>query len=160
VWSVRTDLSYSRTQAALPIANLAVNCPDELVLRSDEILLGIFHCFLFQPVAHHCIFIDLSCHVVWFSHGFLPRFWHSLHISSYSVVISLSSSVLLSFCVFQNIWIFVDWNIFLRYCAWKSYSVYVLGWYLYICAIWIAIFAFVIFGHPIDSRHNTIFFLN
>jgi hypothetical protein len=48
---------------------------------------------------------------------------------------------------------------FLRYCALKSYSVYILGWYLYIYAIWIAIFAFVILGHPIDSRHNTTFFL-
>jgi len=29
-------------QAALPIANWAVDCPDELVLRPDEILTGIF----------------------------------------------------------------------------------------------------------------------
>jgi len=35
----------------------------------------------------------------------------------------------------------------------------VLGWYWYICAIWITIFACVIFGHPIDSCHNTKFFV-
>jgi hypothetical protein len=35
----------------------------------------------------------------------------------------------------------------------------VLGWYWYIWVIWIAIFAFVILGHPIDICHNTTFFL-
>jgi hypothetical protein len=31
--------------------------------------------------------------------------------------------------------------------------------YIYIYAIWIALFAFVIFRHPIDNCHNTTFFL-
>jgi hypothetical protein len=48
---------------------------------------------------------------------------------------------------------------FLRYCAWKSYYVCVLGWYWYIWVIWIAIFVFVILGHPIDNCHNTTFYL-
>jgi hypothetical protein len=43
---------------------------------------------------------------------------------------------------------------FLRYCAWKSYYVCVLGWYWYIWVISIAIFAFVIFGHPFNSHHK------
>jgi hypothetical protein len=52
--------------------------------------------FLSLPSAHHYIFIDLSCHVVCLSHGFLPKFWHSLHISSHSMVFAVSSFILLS----------------------------------------------------------------
>jgi hypothetical protein len=55
---------------------------------------------LYLSSAHHCIFIDLSCHVVCLSHGFLPSFWHFLHISSHSMVFVVSSFILLSSCVF------------------------------------------------------------
>jgi hypothetical protein len=69
--------------------------------------------------------------------------------------IFLCSFKFLCFLEYWNIW----WlEFFLRYCAWKSYYVYVLGWYWSIWVIWIAIFAFVILGHPIDSCHNTTFF--
>jgi hypothetical protein len=34
-----------------------------------------------------------------------------------------------------------------------------LGGYCYVRVIWIAIFAFVILGHPIDNCPNTTFFL-
>lgn len=47
--------------------------------------------FLSLPYAHICIFIDLSCHVVYFSRRFLPRFWHSLKISSHSMVFAVFS---------------------------------------------------------------------
>jgi hypothetical protein len=50
-------------------------------------------------------------------------------------------------------------NIFFTYCVWKSISVYGLGGYWYIRAIWIAIFAFVILVNPIDSCYNTTFFM-
>jgi hypothetical protein len=73
-----------RTQTALPIANLAVDRLDELVTRPDAILTGIFHRFLSQPATHHCIFIDLSCHVMCFSREFLPRFLaFSTHLFSF-----------------------------------------------------------------------------
>jgi hypothetical protein len=52
------------------------------------------------PSAHHFIFIDLLCHVVCLSYGFLPRCWHSLHISSHSIVFVVSSFILLSSCGF------------------------------------------------------------
>jgi hypothetical protein len=62
-------------------------------------------------------------------------------------------------CSFKFLCFLEYWHIFLRYYAWKSFSIYVLGGYWYIHAIWIAIFAFVILAHPIDSYHNTIYFL-
>jgi hypothetical protein len=56
---------------------------------------------LFLPYTHLCIFIDLSWHVMCFSRGFLPRFWHSLHISSHPRIFIASSVILLSFCAFR-----------------------------------------------------------
>jgi hypothetical protein len=50
---------------------------------------------------HLYIFIDLLCHVVCFSRGFLQRFWHSLHISSHPMIFVVSSVILLSFCAFR-----------------------------------------------------------
>jgi len=57
--------------------------------------------FLSLPYTHLCTFIDLWWHVVCFSHGFLPRFWHSLHISSHPMIFIVSSVILLSFCAFR-----------------------------------------------------------
>jgi hypothetical protein len=85
-----------RTQAALPIANLAVDRPDELLLRSDAILQVFFCRLLSQLVAHDCSFIYFSCHVECFSRGFLLRFLHSLHISSHELL----CVILCSFKVF------------------------------------------------------------
>jgi hypothetical protein len=87
------------------------------VTRPDGISTGLRLASLSLPYTHLCIFSDLSCHVMCFSRGFFLRFWHSLHISSHSMVFTVSSFVLLSFCAFYNIGIFDDWNIFLRYCA-------------------------------------------
>jgi len=56
---------------------------------------------LFLPYTHLCIFIDLSCHVVCFSRGFLPRLWHSLHNCSHSMIFIVSSVILLSLCAFR-----------------------------------------------------------
>jgi hypothetical protein len=70
------------------------------VTRPDEISTGLRLASFSLPYTHLYIFIDLSCHVVCFSGRFLPRFWHSLHISSHSIVFAISSFVLLSFCAF------------------------------------------------------------
>jgi len=77
--------SYVRTSTVLPHTGSShldgfVTCPDAIstCLRLASLSL---------PYTHLCIFIDLSCHVVCFSHWFLPRFWHSLHISSHSMVL-------------------------------------------------------------------------
>jgi len=103
--------------------------------------------------AFSLIYHDMLCN----SSGFLPRFWHSLHISSHFMVFVVPCFVLLKvFVLFKNIG---NWNIVLRYCAWKSFSVCMLGWYWYIRIIWIAIFVFVILGHLIYSCYKTTFFM-
>jgi hypothetical protein len=71
-----------------------VTCP-------DGISTGLRLASLSIPYTHLCIFIDLSCHVVCFSRGFLPRFWHSLHIYSHPMIFIVSSIILLSFCAFR-----------------------------------------------------------
>jgi len=71
------------------------------VTSPDGISTGLRLASLSLPYTHICIFIDLSCHAVCFSGGFLLRFWHSLHISSHSMIFFLSFFVLLSFCTFR-----------------------------------------------------------
>jgi hypothetical protein len=71
-----------------------VTCP-------DGISTGLRLASLSLSYTHICIFIDLSCHVVCFSRGFLPKFWHSLHISSHPMIFIVSSIILLSFCAFR-----------------------------------------------------------
>jgi hypothetical protein len=71
-----------------------VTCP-------DWISTGLRLASLSLPYTHLCIFINLSWHVVFFSRGFLPRFWHSLHISSHPMIFIVSSVILLSFCAFR-----------------------------------------------------------
>jgi hypothetical protein len=110
-----------QTQVALLNANLAVDRLNKLITRPDTILTGIVRRFLFQPAAHHCIFIDLSCHVVCFSREFLPRFWHYLHISSHSMIFFVSSFVLLSFFFFFLLFFLAYWNI-----CWLEYFLEIL----------------------------------
>jgi len=55
-------------------------------------------CFLCH--SHSTGFFSYFCHVVCFSRGFLPRFYHSLYIISHSMIFFVSSFVLLSFCAF------------------------------------------------------------
>jgi hypothetical protein len=87
--------------------------------------------------------------------------WISREILAFSThFFSFHGICCIYLCSFKSLCFLEYWNIFfLTYCAWKSYYVCVLGWYWYIWVIWIAIFAFVILGHPIDSYHNTTFFL-
>jgi hypothetical protein len=94
VWSIRMDLFSIQTRAVLPYADLAVVHP-------DRISIGLRLASLSLPYTYLCIFIDLSWHDVCFSRGFLPRFWHSLHISSHPMIFIVSSVILLSFCAFR-----------------------------------------------------------
>jgi hypothetical protein len=72
------------------------------VTHPDRIFIGLILASLSLPYTHLCIFfIDLSWHVVCFSRGFLPRFWHFLHISSHPMIFIVSSVILLSFCAFR-----------------------------------------------------------
>jgi hypothetical protein len=87
------------------------------VTRSDGISTGLRLASLSLPYTHLYIFINLLCHVVCFSRGFLQRFWQSLHISHHSQVFSLTLLILLNFGSFKNTGIFVDWSDVLRYFA-------------------------------------------
>jgi len=71
------------------------------VTRPDGISTGLRLASLSLQYTYLCIFIDLSWHVVCFSCGFLPRFWHFLHISSHPMIFIVSSVILLSFCAFR-----------------------------------------------------------
>jgi hypothetical protein len=96
--SRRTWLTV-RTHVVLSIASLASGLSKRIgnMSRRDPYrLLSVS--LLSLPSAHHYIFIDLLCHVVCLSRGFLPRFWHSLHISPHSMIFVMSSFILLSFC--------------------------------------------------------------
>jgi hypothetical protein len=126
------------------------------VTCQDWISKGLRFASLFLPYTHLCIFFDLSCHVVCFSRGFLPKFWHSLHISSHPMIFIMSSVILLSFCAFRILEYLLGY--FFEIVCMKILFCLCVGLIL-IWVIWIAIFAFVILGHPIDSCHNTTFFL-
>jgi hypothetical protein len=61
--------SYVQTRVVLPYADVAIAHP-------VRISIGLRLASLSLPYTHLCIFIDLSWHLVCFSRGFLPRFWH------------------------------------------------------------------------------------
>jgi hypothetical protein len=84
----------SKTRAVLPYADLAISHP-------VRISIGLRLASLSLPYTHLCIFIDLSWHLVCFSRGFLPRFWHFVHISSHPLIFIVSSVILLSLCAFR-----------------------------------------------------------
>jgi len=95
---------------------------------------------------------------VCFSCGFLPRFWHSLHISSHPMIFIVSSVILLSFCAFRIleyllIGIF-SWNI-----VHENLYVCVLGWSWYIYAWWVAALLIFLFGIHLTAVLNTALFL-
>jgi hypothetical protein len=70
-------------------------------------------CVSFSAIhTHLCIFIDLSCNVVCFSRRFFSRFWHSLHISSHSMVFAVSSFVFFKFFVLFRIFEYLVIEIF------------------------------------------------
>jgi len=113
VWNVRIDLllcpdvygfhictmlCYVRTHAFFFPECCSYSRPsDKLVFRSDMIFSGkifVFLLLLAFSTTLHCLFIFF---VLYFSRGFIQRFWHSLHISSHSHVFSLTSLILLSF---------------------------------------------------------------
>jgi hypothetical protein len=84
----------SKTRAVLPYADLAIAHP-------VRISIGLRLASLSLPHTHLCIFIDLSWHLVCFSRGFLPRFWHFVHISSHPMIFIVSFVILLSLCAFR-----------------------------------------------------------
>jgi hypothetical protein len=115
---------------------------------------------LFLPYTHLFIFIDLSWHVVCFSCGFLPRFWHSFHISSHPMTLVVSSAILLSFCAFRILEYLVGY--FLEIVCMKILFCLCVGLILVYLSHLDCDLCFVILGHPIDSylKYHIIFGTN
>jgi hypothetical protein len=134
--------SYVQTRAVLPYADLAVAHP-------DRISIGLKLASPSLSYTHLCIFIDLSSHVVCFSRGFLPSFWHSLHISSHPMSFNVSSIILVSFCAFRILGYLLGY--FLEIVCMKILLCLCVGLILIYLVICIAIFVFVILWHPFDS---------
>jgi hypothetical protein len=147
VWSIRTDLFFVRTRAVLPYADLAVAHP-------DRISIGLRLASLSLSYTHLCIFIDLSYHVVCFSRGFLPRFWHSLRISSHPMIFIVSSNIVLSFCAFRILAYLLGY--FLKIGSMKILFCQCAGLIFY--ALWAALLIFF-FGIHLTAVLNTTLFL-
>jgi hypothetical protein len=148
VWSIWTDLFFVQTRAVLPYADLAVAHP-------DMISIGLRLASLSLPYIHLCIFIDLSYHVVCFSRGFLPRFWHSLHICSHPMIFIVSSIILLSFCAFRILEYLLGY--FLEIGCTKILFCQCAGLIFY--ALWITALLIFFFGIHLTSVLNTTLFL-
>jgi hypothetical protein len=125
------------------------------VTRPDGISTGLRLASLFLPYTHLFIFIDLSWHVVCFSHRFLPRFWHSVHISSHPMVFIVSSVILLSLCAFRILEYLLEY--FLEILCMKIIFCLCDGLIFY--ALWIAALLIFLFGIHLTAVLNTTLFL-
>jgi hypothetical protein len=125
------------------------------VTRLDEISTGLRLAYLFLRYTHLCIFIDLSWHVVCFSRGFLPRFWHLVHISSHPMIFIVSSIILLSLCAFRILEYLLGY--FLEILSMKIIFCLCAGLIFY--ALWIAALLIFLFGIHLTAVLNTTLFL-
>jgi hypothetical protein len=134
----------------LPYADLAVAHP-------NRISIGLRFASLSLPYTHFCIFIDFSCHVVCFSCGFLPRFWHFSLISSHPMIFTVSSVILLSLCAFRILEYLLGY--FLEIVCIKILLCLCVGLILIYLCLMSSCIAYISLWHPFDSFHNTTFFL-
>jgi hypothetical protein len=108
-WTIRTSVYHVRSRSLQVFSQLAFSANHTTL-----------HCF------------HLSCHVVCFARGLLPRFWHSLHISSHSMIFFVSSFVHLSFCAFRILEYLLGY--FLEILCMKILFCLHVGWILiYLC---------------------------
>jgi hypothetical protein len=120
------------------------------VTHPDRISTGLRLASLSLPYTHLFIFIDLSWHLVCFSCGFLPRFWHSVHISSHPMIFIVSSVFLLSLCDFR----------ILEYLLGSFFEIVCMKILLCLCVGLIMIYlclmssciAYISLWHPFDNR--------
>jgi hypothetical protein len=133
----------SKTRVVLSYADLAIAHP-------IRISIGLRLASLSLPYTHLCIFIDLSWILVCFSRGFLPRFWHLVHISSHPMIFIVYSVILLSLCAFR----------ILEYLLGYFIEIVCMKILLYLCVGLIMIYlclmssyiAYISLWHPFDSR--------
>jgi hypothetical protein len=120
-----------------------VTCPDRFST-------GLRLEFLFLPYTHLCIFIDFSCHVVCFSCGFLPRFWHFLHISFHPTIFIVSSVILLNLCAFRILEYLLGY--FLEIVCMKILLCLCVGLIMIYLCLMSSCIAYISLWHPFDSR--------
>jgi len=142
-----------RTQAALPIANLAVYRPDELVTHPGAILTGFYLSLSFSAsrTPLHFYWFILSCCV------FLSRISPEIltfyaHLFSFHDILCLPLffEIFVHFRILEYFWNIVN----------KDHN-------LSVCLVDIDIsgsfglqYLLMYFWHPIDSRHNTTLFFD
>jgi hypothetical protein len=103
------------------------------------------------------IFAFLSGHVVCFSRGFLPRFWHSLHIYSHPMIFIVSSVILLSFYAFRILEYLLGY--FLEIVCMKNLLCLCVGLIL-ICLCLMSALLIFLFGIHLTAVLNTTLFLD
>jgi len=126
----------SKTRAVLPYADLAIAHP-------IRISIGLRLASLSLPYTHLYIFIDLSWHLGCFSRGFLPRFWHLLHISYHPMIFIVSSVIFFKSFSFRILEYLLGY--FLEIVCMKILLC------LYVCLMSSCI-AYISLWHPFDSR--------
>jgi hypothetical protein len=120
------------------------------VTHSDKISTGLRLASLSLPYTHLCIFIDLSWHLVCFSHGFLLRFWHFLHISFHPMIFIVSSVILLSLCAFRIFEYLLGY--FLEIVCMKILLCMCVGLIMIYLCLMSSCIAYISLWHPFDSR--------
>jgi hypothetical protein len=121
------------------------------VTHPNKISTGLRLASLSLPYTHLCIFIMPFC--VFFSRGFLPRFWHSLyslHISSHPMIFIVSSVIFLSFCVFKILEYLLGY--FLEIVCMKILLCLCVGLIMIYLCLMSSRIAYISLWHPFDSR--------
>jgi hypothetical protein len=122
------------------------------VTHSDRISTGLRLASLSLSYTHLCIFIDLSWHLVCFSRGFLPRFWHFLYISFHPMIFIVSTIILLSLCAFRILEYLLGY--FLEIVCMKILLCLCVGLILIYLCLRNSCIAYISLWHPFDSRLN------
>jgi hypothetical protein len=126
VWSVQTDLAYSLDEAALPIANLAMYRPNEMVTQLNAILTGFYLSLAFSAIHtplffYYYYWFIMSC-CVFFS-------WISLEILAFSThLFSFHDYFCVFLCSFKFLCLLEYWNI-----CWLEYFLEILCMKIQFC---------------------------
>jgi len=115
------------------------------VTHPNRISIGLRLASLSLPYTHLCIFIDLSWHLVCFSRGFLPRFWHFLHISFHPMIF-----IVLSLCAFRILEYLLGY--FLEIVCMKILLCLCVGLIMIYLCLMSSCIAYISLWHPCDSR--------
>jgi hypothetical protein len=125
------------------------------VTHPDRISTGLRLASLFFCHTHIYAFFDLSWHVVCFSRGFLPRFWHLLHISYHPMIFIVSYVIFLSLSAFRILEYLLGY--FIEIVCMKILLCLCVGLIMIYLCLMSSCIAYIFLWHPFDSRlkyHN------